>query len=147
MQVCLSIARKAAAQGEVPVGSIVVYQNKIIGRGFNLRETTQDPTAHAEIIALRQASQYLNSWRLYDCDLYVTLEPCPMCAGALVNSRVRRVIYGCSDQKSGAVRSLYTLVDDTQLNHQVEVKGGVCQTECVYELQRFFRALRKQKKK
>jgi tRNA(adenine34) deaminase len=104
---CLSLAAQAAEEGDVPVGAIIVHNNEIIGRGFNLREQTQDPTAHAEIVALREAGRHFGHWRILDATLYVTLEPCIMCAGALVNARVTRLVYGCSDPKAGGVDLLY----------------------------------------
>ena len=147
MGVALGLARRAGALGEVPVGAIVVYQGQIIGRGFNLREHRQNPLLHAEMIALEQASQFLSSWRLIDCTLYVTLEPCPMCAGALIQSRVDRVVYGCTDPKGGAVESLYTLLSDTRLNHKAQVKSGCRSKECSTLLTRFFQARRIQNRR
>ena len=152
MGMCITLAQQAADVGEVPVGSIVVYRPDelhayVIGQGFNLRESTQDPTAHAEMIALRQASQFLGSWRLIDCDLYVTLEPCLMCAGTLVNARIERVIYGCNDYKSGACDSLYQIPSDTRLNHRYQVVPQVRAEECKALLQTFFRARRLQNKR
>ena len=142
MAICLVLARRAAARGEVPVGSIVVHDGRIIGRGFNLREHDADPTAHAEIIAMREAAAHLGHWRLIDTTLYVTLEPCPMCAGALVNARVGRLVYGCTDPKAGAVDSLYAIPTDTRLNHRLTVRSGVLAPACAHELRRFFRARR-----
>ena len=152
MGICLSLARKAAALGEVPVGAIVVHrpspdQAYIIGRGFNLRESTQDPSAHAEVIALRQASQTLGYWRMVDCDLYVTLEPCIMCTGALVNSRIERVIYGCQDPKAGACHSLYQIPQDHRLNHRYPCTPNIRADESRDLLQSFFRACRQRKKR
>ena len=140
---CLLLAAEAARLGEVPVGAIVVLDGKIIGRGTNLRETTGDPTAHAEVIAMRQAAEHVGNWRLNDADLYVTLEPCPMCAGTLVNARVRRVVYGCRDPKAGAVDSLYSIVTDSRLNHRLEVVAEVRSKECAAHLRHFFRERRK----
>ena len=147
MDVCLKLARQGAALGEVPVGSIVTYEGHIVGRGYNLREWSQDPTAHAEIIALRAAAKNIGYWRLLNCDLYVTLEPCPMCAGALINSRIRRLIYGCSDLKGGAAGSLYTIPTDQRLNHRVTVTKGVRAEECARLLTHFFKSRRAQKKR
>ena len=125
MQMALAEARKAYQRAEVPIGAVVVCNDQVVGRGFNLREQTQDPTSHAEMIALREAAKNEASWRLEDCQLYVTLEPCPMCAGAILQSRIKRLVYGASDPKAGAVRSLYQLLDDNRFNHQVEVEAGV----------------------
>jgi tRNA(adenine34) deaminase len=139
---CLVLARRAGARGEVPVGAVVVLDGCIIGRGFNLREATADPTAHAEVIALRQAAEHVGHWRLLDTTLYVTLEPCAMCAGALVNARVGRVVYGCTDPKAGAVDSLFGVTSDHRLNHRLTVTGGVRSNECAEVLRVFFRARR-----
>ena len=145
----LDLARAAAAGGEVPIGCVVVHDptGRVIARGANRRVTDHDPTAHAEIVALRQAGQALGHWRLLDCTLYVTLEPCPMCAGALVNARVPRLVYGCDDPKAGAVRTLYQLCEDGRLNHRVEVTGGVLAAEGAELLREFFRAQRAAGKK
>ena len=142
MGVCLVLARQAAKRGEIPVGAIVVQGGRIIGRGYNLRQTEDDPTAHAEIVALREAGRAQGSWRLNDATLYVTLEPCPMCAGALVNARVSRLVYGCADEKAGAVHSLYGLCTDDRLNHRLEVTAGVRTAECASLLRTFFRKRR-----
>jgi tRNA(adenine34) deaminase len=142
MEEALNLAREAGREGEVPVGAVVVHGGKIIGRGANEREKSQDPLAHAEVIALRQAAQYLGSWRLEETTLYVTLEPCPMCAGAIINSRVPRVVYGCQDPKAGAVRTLYKLLEDPRLNHRAEVISGVCASEASELLKTFFAKLR-----
>ena len=144
MQLALDEADKAAALGEVPVGCVVVDAGRrVVGAGHNLRESQQDPLAHAELIAIRQAAEALGSWRLVGATLYVTLEPCPMCAGALVNARVERLVYGCDDPKAGAVRTLYQLCEDARLNHRVTVTAGVRATECAEKLRRFFQELRK----
>ena len=137
-------AKLALAINEVPIGAIVYHEptQKIVGRGYNRRETDRDPTAHAEILALREASGELNSWRLNDCVLAVTLEPCPMCAGAIVNARIPRLIYGCSDPKAGAVRTLYQICEDSRLNHRVIVEENVLADECAELLSSFFRAQR-----
>lgn len=144
MEEALAEAKHARDLGEVPVGAVVVYQDAIIGRGHNLRETTQDPTTHAEMIALRRAAEHLGSWRLIDTTLFVTLEPCPMCAGALVNARVSRVVWGCDDPKAGATRTLYTLGDDPRLNHRFESVPGVLAEACSALLTDFFAAIRAQ---
>ena len=145
MGYCLNLARKAAHAGEVPVGALVVLDGEVIGQGANQRETGGDPTAHAEVIAIRQAAAKVGNWRLINATLYVTLEPCPMCAGALVNARVSRLVYGCSDPKAGAVESLYQITTDTRLNHRLKVDSGLRQRECALVLQQFFRARRKKK--
>jgi tRNA(adenine34) deaminase len=135
-------ARAAADKGEAPVGCVIESGGLIIGRGHNLRESENDPTAHAEIIALREAAQTLGRWRVTPATCYVTCEPCPMCAGALVNARVDRLVYGCADEKAGACGTLYNIVDDERLNHRMEVKAGVLERECREVLQEFFRKLR-----
>jgi len=146
MQMALAEARKAYQRAEVPIGAVVVCNDQVVGRGFNLREQTQDPTSHAEMIALREAAANEDSWRLEDCQLYVTLEPCPMCAGAILQSRIKRLVYGASDPKAGAVRSLYQLLDDNRFNHQVEeVEAGVLEKESAQLLKDFFRELRQRK--
>lgn len=142
MRAALAEAALAAARGEVPVGAVAVLGESIIGRGHNLRETARDPSAHAELIAMRAAAAYLSSWRLVGVRLYVTLEPCPMCAGAIVNARVARVVYGADDPKAGAVRSLYQLLEDARLNHRPEVVPGVLAKECSAELRGFFERVR-----
>ena len=143
MRTALNAAIEAAEVGEVPVGAVVVSGGEIIAVAHNERENGIDPTAHAEILALRRAAALLGSWRLCDADLYVTMEPCPMCAGAVVNSRIRRLYYGCDDPKAGAVRTLYRLLDDTRLNHRVEVIPGVLADESAALLRGFFGRLRK----
>ncbi|HSN84155.1 MAG TPA: nucleoside deaminase, partial [Polyangiales bacterium] len=120
MREAIAEARLAEARGEVPVGAVIVHEGRIIGRGHNERESQQDPTAHAEMIAIRQAARALGSWRLIDTVLYVTLAPCPMCAGALVNARVPRVVWRCDDPKAGATQTLYTIGSDPRLNHRFE---------------------------
>src|SRR5687768_5146710 len=144
MREAISLADAAAAMGEVPIGCVVVddLTSQIIGRGHNRRETDHDPTAHAEILALRQAAAARGHWRLTDCTLVVTLEPCPMCAGALVNARVPRLVYGCDDPKAGAVRTLYQLCSDPRLNHRLAVTYGVLADECAGLLRDFFAAQR-----
>ena len=144
MREAITEAQKALAADEVPIGAVVVHEptGRIIGRGHNRRENDHDPTAHAEILALREASRQMGHWRLLDCVLVVTLEPCPMCAGAAVNARVPRLIYGCSDPKAGAVRTLYRLCEDERLNHRVAVEEGVLAEECAELLRGFFRAQR-----
>lgn len=143
MKQALAEARKAEAIGEVPIGALVVKEGQIIGRGYNLRERDQDPTAHAEIIAIREAAESLGSWRLIDCTLYVTLEPCPMCAGAIMLSRVDRVVYGATDPKAGCAGTLMNILSDARFNHQTEVIAGVMAEECGDALRQFFARLRK----
>ena len=144
MAMALEEAQAAMEAGEVPIGCVIVHDpsRQVIGRGQNRRETDEDPTAHAEIVAMRQAALALKHWRLLDCTMYVTLEPCPMCAGAIVNARVPRLVYGCDDPKAGAVRTLYRVCDDPRLNHRVDVTGGVLAGDCAKLLQDFFKAQR-----
>jgi tRNA(adenine34) deaminase len=142
MKMAIEQARIAEENGDVPIGAIIVYENQVIGRAYNQREQLKDPTAHAEIIALTQAAAFLESWRLHGCTIYVTLEPCPMCAGALVLARLDRLVYGCNDPKTGAVRSLYNIVQDERLNHRLEVTSGVLADECSQLLQDFFKRRR-----
>ncbi|MFP4200951.1 MAG: tRNA adenosine(34) deaminase TadA [Clostridia bacterium] len=143
MGIALEEAAAAAKLGEVPIGAVVVDPTgEVVGRGHNLRETSDDPTAHAEILALRQAGNRLGDWRLEGCQLYVTLEPCPMCAGAAVNARISRLIFGVHDPKAGAAGTLYNIPADSRLNHRMEVVGGVLAVECGNILRSFFRNLR-----
>ncbi|WP_407944874.1 tRNA adenosine(34) deaminase TadA [Paenibacillus albiflavus] len=142
MKEAIAEARKAEELGEVPIGAVIVKNGEIIGRGHNLRETTMDPTAHAEMVAIKQASEYLNAWRLLDCTLYVTLEPCPMCAGAIVQSRVPLVVFGTTDPKAGCAGTLMNLLQEDRFNHRVEVISDVLQEECGSMLTQFFRKLR-----
>jgi len=138
MRVAIESAKIAEENGDVPIGAVVVYKNQIIGKAYNQREQLADPTAHAEIIALTQAAAALENWHLNGCTMYVTLEPCPMCAGALVLSRMDRLVYGCDDPKAGACGSLYNIVTDGRLNHRLEVTSGVLQEQCREQLQEFF---------
>ncbi|MDR3622351.1 MAG: tRNA adenosine(34) deaminase TadA [Paludisphaera borealis] len=138
MEHALDLARQAAAMGEVPVGALIVREGRIVSQAFNLRETLHDPTAHAERLALTLAGRALGSWRLEGCTLYVTLEPCVMCAGAIVQSRVQRLVYGAVDRKAGACQSLYRLVDDRRMNHRVELASGILAEECGEILSLFF---------
>src|SRR5262245_61529044 len=143
MGLALDEARAAYDAAEVPIGAVVVHPaHGVIGRGHNLRERRQDPTAHAEMIALAQAAAVLASWRLEGCSIYVTLEPCPMCAGAIVQARVPVVVYGCTDSKAGACHTLYHITDDPRLNHRCQVTGGVRAEECADLLRRFFQERR-----
>lgn len=143
MRRALDEARTAANFGEVPVGAVVVRAGQVIAAGFNRRETRQSPTAHAEILAIEAAAEVLGSWRLDDCTLYVTLEPCPMCAGAILLARVPRVVYGANDPKAGAVVTLYRLLEDERLNHRCEVVSGILAEECGQLLSEFFRERRR----
>ena len=146
MKEALKEAKKAYDKLEVPVGAVIVKDGKIIARAHNLKETEYDTTKHAEILAIQKASKKLNSWRLIDCEMYVTLEPCSMCAGALINSRIKKVYIGASDQKTGAVGSVFNLLEDYTFNHKVEYEKGILQDECESILKEFFRELRKIKK-
>ena len=146
MKLALQQVRHASQGGEVPVGAVVVHDGQIVGRAYNRREEMQSPIAHAEILALDEASRELGYWRLTECDLYVTLEPCIMCAGAILQGRLRRVIFGCLDPKAGAVMSLYQLCNDRRLNHQVPATGGVLAKECATVLSEFFSSVREQKR-
>src|SRR6266700_472090 len=138
MRRALAAAEQAAGRGEVPVGAVVTLGNEIVAVAHNERETGSDPTAHAEIVALRRAAAAVGNWRLNNADLYVTMEPCPMCAGALVNARIRRLYFGCDDPKAGAVRTLYRILDDRRLNHRVEVVPGLMAAEGATLLRSFF---------
>lgn len=142
MAEALREARKALAADEVPVGAVIVHEGRIIGRAWNQVETLRDATAHAEMLAITQAESDLGDWRLTDCDLYVTKEPCPMCAGAIVHARLRRVIFGCPDAKGGAAGGLLNLLQHPSLNHHCEIRGGVLADEARLLLQDFFRARR-----
>ncbi len=146
MEVAIEQAQIAEENGDVPIGAVIVYKNQIIGKAYNQREQLKDPTAHAEIIALTQAAAFLESWRLNGCTIYVTLEPCPMCAGALVLGRLDRLVYGCDDPKTGACKSLYNIVQDERLNHKLEVTSGVLEEQCREQLQEFFSRRRQENK-
>jgi tRNA(adenine34) deaminase len=145
MRAAIAEAEKAAVLGEVPVGAVVAIGGEIVGRGRNLRESAADPTAHAEILALREAARAVGGWRLVGASLYVTQEPCPMCAGALVNARVERLIYGCDNPKAGAIRTFFQIADDIRLNHRVTVEKPLLAEECGALLTRFFADLRNRK--
>ena len=142
MTLALEQAREAAAEGEVPIGAVLVCDGAVVAHGCNAREAAADPTAHAEMIAIREGAERLGRWRLSGCTLYVTLEPCPMCAGALVNARIDRLVYGAADPKAGATGTLYDLSADDRLNHRFEVRGGVLAEECGQILKEFFQDLR-----
>ena len=142
MQMALQQAEQAYALGEVPVGAVIVHDGRVIAAAHNQREQLKDPTAHAEMIAITQAAESMESWRLGDCTLYVTLEPCPMCAGAILNARVPRVVFGAVDPKGGAVASVFKLLSDARLNHRAEIIQGVMDAKCGEILSRFFRSKR-----
>ena len=146
MEKAFNLAKQAEQNNEIPVGAVVVYQGKIIGEGFNQSIMLNDPSAHAEMIAVRQAGKYLNNYRLLDCTLYVTLEPCPMCAGLLVHSRIKQLVYASSDFKTGAAGSAFNLVSNEQLNHQIVVTSGVLKEQCSQLLSSFFKRRRLEKK-
>ena len=146
MEQAFKLAQQAEQNNEIPVGAVVVYQGKIIGEGFNQSIMLNDPSAHAEMLAIRQAGKYLNNYRLLDCTLYVTLEPCPMCAGLLVHSRIKRLVYASPDLKTGAAGSTFNLVCNEQLNHQVLVTGGILKIQCSQLLSTFFKRRRAEKK-
>jgi len=148
MKIALELAKQAAEIDEVPVGAIVVKKStgEIVGRGFNRRETDKNPLAHAEIAAIKQASETLGGWRLIDCEMYVTLEPCPMCCGAIINSRIERVVFGAFDHKSGSVESVVNMFE-LPYNHKPEIISGVMQEECSGLLSDFFAKLRNRRKK
>ncbi|SFF35103.1 tRNA(adenine34) deaminase [Paenibacillus catalpae] len=146
MRLAIEEAKKAEQIGEVPIGAILVKDGEIVGRGYNLREINHDPTAHAEMVAIREACERLGAWRLLDCTLYVTLEPCPMCAGAIVQSRVKRVVYGTGDPKAGCAGTLMNLLQEPRFNHETELTSGILQTECAELLTNFFRNLRNKRK-
>ena len=143
MAEALAEARRAAAEGEVPIGAVVVFEDRVVGRGRNARERLHDPTAHAEILALQEAARALGRWRLTGASIFATLEPCPMCAGALVNARIDRLVYAVPDPKAGAAGTLFDVVRNPRLNHRVEVVTGVLAKECGDLLKEFFRVRRK----
>ena len=146
MEEALRCAQRAFEAGEVPIGAVVVCQNEVIGRGWNSNLTNSDPTAHAEMMALREAGKNVGNHRLSDCELFATIEPCAMCAGALVHARIKRLIYGADDAKAGAVHSVMQVLNHPKLNHQMEVRGGVLANRCSDLLQDFFRQRRVEKK-
>ena len=142
MEEALQEARKAAAEGEVPIGAVIVREGEIIARAHNKTEQDKDPTAHAEMLAIRKAAEYLGGWRLTGCSMFVTTEPCSMCAGAMVLARIQRLVFGASDPKAGACGSVSNIVSDSRLNHRVEITSGVLGEECGRMLKDFFRAKR-----
>ena len=147
MKEALKEAKKAYDKEEIPVGAVIVRDDKIIARGHNIKELKKDTTKHAEIIAIQKASKKMDAWRLEGCTLYVTLEPCAMCAGALIQSRIKKVVIGTMDKKTGACGSVLNLLEDYKFNHQVEIETGIMETECREILQHFFKELRKKKSK
>ena len=146
MKKAITLAKRAAKLGEVPIGSVIVYEDKIIGRGYNRRKTDKNTLAHAEITAIKKASRYIGDWRLEGCTMYVTLEPCQMCAGAIVQARMDRVVIGTMSPKSGCAGSIINLLNMEEFNHQVEITKGICEEECSMILSRFFSDLRKRLK-
>ncbi|MGG0658474.1 tRNA adenosine(34) deaminase TadA [Rummeliibacillus pycnus] len=146
MQLAIEEAKKAFALGEVPIGAVIVYQDRVIASAHNLRETSQNAVTHAELMAIQHACEVIDSWRLEETTLYVTLEPCPMCAGAILQSRIPRIVYGARDSKAGCVDSLYRLLNDSRFNHECEVTEGVLAYECSMLLTKFFKELRVRKK-
>ena len=147
MEQALKEAEKAYKKLEVPVGAVIVKDGKIIARGHNQKETKTDTTKHAEMIAIQKASKKLKSWRLIDCEMYITLEPCTMCAGAIINSRIKKIYIGAMDEKTGAAGSVLNIFEDYTFNHKVEVEKGIKQEECENILKQFFKELRKIKKR
>ena len=143
MRMAIDAACIAEENGDVPIGAVIVHEDRVIARAYNQREQLADPTAHAEMIAITQAAATLGSWRLEGCTLYVTLEPCPMCAGALVQARVDRLVYGCTDPKAGACGTLYDICRDGRLNHRLSVTAGVLAEDCAALLQAFFKSRRR----
>ena len=146
MELALAEANAAAGRGEVPVGAVVVCGEQVLGRGFNRREERQSPLSHAELLAIEEAAASLQSWRLSECEIYVTLEPCVMCVGAILQARIARLVFGCLDAKAGAVESLYRLCADERLNHRLPVQGEVLAGRCARLLEKFFSELRIRKK-
>jgi tRNA(adenine34) deaminase len=146
MGLAIREAKKAGARDEVPIGAVIVRDGLVLGRGYNLREKSLDPTSHAEMTAIRRAAKKAANWRLLGATLYVTLEPCPMCMGAILLARLERVVFGCHDPKAGAAGSLYDLSDDARLNHRLELTTGVRREECAELLSSFFATLRRKKK-
>ncbi|MDF1758920.1 MAG: tRNA adenosine(34) deaminase TadA [Coxiellaceae bacterium] len=142
MQRAKQLAQQAADEGEVPVGAVIVHDNKVVGEGYNQPITHTDPTLHAEMVAIRAAAKQLDNYRLLDCDLYVTLEPCPMCLGAMLYSRVKRLYFGAYDDKAGAVTSVFQLLDEPRLNHRIEWQGGIDADDCAQLLKDFFKQRR-----
>lgn len=147
MKEAIKQAKKAYALEEVPIGCVITYQNKIIGRGYNRRTTDRNPLAHAELLAIRKASKKMNDWRLEDCTMYVTLEPCQMCSGAIIQSRMKRVVVGCMNPKAGCAGSILNMLEMKEFNHQAELTTGVLEEECSIMMKQFFKELREKQKK
>ena len=147
MDIAIKEAKKAYKKEEVPVGAVIVKNGEIIAKAHNLKESKKDTTCHAELLAIKKASKKINAWRLQDCEMYVTLEPCSMCAGALINSRIKKVYIGAMDEKTGACGSVYNLLKDYKFNHEVEIETGIMKEECELILKDFFKYLREKKKK
>ncbi len=146
MKEAIRQAKKAYALEEVPIGCVITYQDKIIGRGYNRRTTDKNPLAHAELLAIKKASKKLNDWRLEDCTMYITLEPCQMCSGAIVQSRIKRVVVGCMNPKAGCAGSVLNILDMKEFNHRAELTTGVLEKECSQMMKQFFRELRESQK-
>lgn len=146
MGLALEEAEKAAALGEIPIGAVLVQEGEVISRAHNLREMNQDATAHAEVLVIREACAKLKRWRLSGCTLYVTVEPCPMCSGAIVNGRIDRVVYGCPDVKAGGAESIFNIITNPNLNHCAEVTSGVLEEDCAQVMKTFFQRRRKENK-
>jgi tRNA(adenine34) deaminase len=146
MWMALEEAKKAEQLGEVPIGAVIVRNGELIAKAYNLREITQNPMGHAECLAIKEASEKLGSWRLTECDLYVTLEPCPMCSGAIIQSRVSRVIYGTTDPKAGCAGTLMNLLQEPRFNHEAEVISGILEEPCKSILSQFFKSLREKRR-
>lgn len=146
MELALEQAEAAAALGEIPIGAVLVHDGEVIAKAHNLRETNNDATAHAEILVIREACAKLGRWRLSGCSLYVTVEPCPMCSGGIVNSRIDKVVYGCPDIKAGGAESIFNIITNPNLNHTAEVRSGVCEERCAEVMKRFFQRRRKENK-
>ncbi|MBA4701388.1 MAG: nucleoside deaminase [Ruminococcus sp.] len=147
MKEAIKQAKKAYALEEVPIGCVITYQNKIIGRGYNRRTTDRNPLAHAELLAIRKASKKMNDWRLEDCTMYVTLEPCQMCSGAIIQSRIKRVVVGCMNPKAGCAGSILNMLEMKEFNHQAELTTGILEEECSIMMKQFFKELREKQKK
>lgn len=147
MKEAIRQAKKAYLLEEVPIGCVIVYQDKIIGRGYNRRTTDKNPLAHAEIAAIKKASKKMNDWRLEDCTMYITLEPCQMCSGAIIQARIKRVVVGCMNPKAGCAGSILNMLDMSQFNHQAELTTGVLEEECSTLMKQFFRELREKQKR
>ena len=146
MQLAIEQAEQAAALGEIPIGAVLVYEGEVIARAHNLRETNKDATAHAEMLVIREACAKLDRWRLSGCTLYVTVEPCPMCSGGIVNSRIDKVVYGCPDVKAGGAESIFNIITNPNLNHCADVRSGVCEEACKGVMRSFFQRRRKENK-